>query len=274
MLRLLTTLTLSLILATLSLSSPAAGSDESHRSFDPQRDLISLHFDHAPDLDDGHSAAADVSVLLALHDSDWIKAHTLAVSGTYGLNKRTFNPRSDAVMDAAFGPLGGWIAAHKDWDLAVNTLVDRWSKTLTAGGDIWVKEGGQSDITAAVVKLIKQRSPDIDTTRRIHVVQHSQWNERQTTPDALTYTKANTHYSRIKDANRYLNVKGGNKAFETAARNHPVLGPAWRAAFDYYNPSKRLDFSDTGELLHILNLGEPDIDTFAQRFLTPGPPQP
>ncbi len=107
----------------------------------------------------------------------------------------------------------------------------------------------------------------MDTNRRIHVVQHSSWNEDQTTDEALAYIKTHTDYIRIKDANRFVNVAGGNDAFETAARQHPVFGPIWKAAFTYYPPENRLDFSDTGEMLHILGLGEIGIDGFRKRFL-------
>ncbi|MDP7109343.1 MAG: hypothetical protein QF504_05790, partial [Nitrospinaceae bacterium] len=117
----------------------------------------------------------------------------------------------------------------------------------------------------------KKKLPRVDTTRRIHVVQHSNWNENQTGDQALAYSKKNTHYIRIRDANRFLNRKGDVASFVEAAKGHPVLGPAWKAAFAYYNPEKRLDFSDTGELMHILGLGEIGIEAFQKRFLPPSP---
>ena len=108
--------------------------------------------------------------------------------------------------------------------------------------------------------------PDVATTKRIHVVQHSNWNENQTTDNALAYTKKHANYIRIRDANRYLNIKGGDETFIKAARSHEKFGPAWRAAFAYYNPKHRLDFSDTGELMHILGLGEMSVDAFRKRY--------
>lgn len=145
---------------------------------------------------------------------------------------------------------------------------------------MWVKEGGQSDITADVVKRIQHQLSDVNTEKRIHVVQHSNWNEKKTTDAALAYTKKHTDYVRIRDANRFLNVRGGNGAFEAAARKHPVFGTVWKTAFTYYKPEHRLDFSDTGELMHILGLGEIGIDDFRARFLvntekeTPNKPDP
>jgi len=256
----------------LSAAGQACGAErvsagKAKREFDPNRDLISLHYDHAPDKDDGQSAAADRTILQTLFGAEWIKRHVVAVSGAYGKNKKTFNRRSDHVMDVVFNDVGGWLAAHDQPDKAVATLVDRWGKTLAAGGDVWVKEGGQSDITAKVVRRLHRKMPDIDTTRRIHVIQHSKWNEKQTHEDALAFTRKNTAYVKIPDANRYLNVKGGDDKFERAAVSHPVFGPSWRAAFKYYSPRVRLDFSDTGELMYILGLGEIGIESFREKYL-------
>jgi hypothetical protein len=171
-------------------------------------------------------------------------------------------------MDAAWNDCGGWLSVHTDREKVLAELVTRWSRALEAGGDVWVKEGGQSDITAAVVERIHTKLPAVDTTTHIHVVQHGSWNEDQTTEAALIYTKKNTHYIRIRDANTYLNVKGGDEAFVRAAIAHPIFSAAWKAAFTYYDPTQRLDFSDTGELMHILGLGEIGVDDFRQRFLS------
>ena len=109
--------------------------------------------------------------------------------------------------------------------------------------------------------------PEIDTTKRIHTVQHSTWNEDQAAEAALAYTKSNTDYIKIRDANAYLNVRGGNEAFEKAATENPQYGDIWKAAFAYYNPNERIDFSDTGELMHILGLGELSLNEFMENYL-------
>lgn len=260
-----TILALAAVMAVAGVVSSAE--PEGARNFDQTKDFLSLHYDHAPDKDDAHSAAADRTILESRYGRDWIKKHVAAVSGTYGKNAKGFNPKSDEVMDAAWNDCGGWLAGHTKRERVVTGLFERWSAVLRNGGDVWVKEGGQSDITAEVVKRIRGQIPDTDTNKRIHVVQHSSWNEEQTTDEALAYTKTHTDYIRIKDSNRFLNVAGGNEAFVTAARQHPVFGPLWKAAFTYYPPENRLDFSDTGELMHILGLGEIGIDEFRKRFL-------
>lgn len=246
--------------------------DEEDRDFQPPpfssaSDLISLHYDHAPDQDDGHSAAADRSILETLYGTEWIKAHTVAVSGAYGRNKRFFIPDSDAVMDATWNDLGGWLAAHEQREAVVDELARRWTATIEKGGRVWVKEGGQSDLTADVVKKIKNDSPAVNPAERVIVVQHSQWNEDHTGFLALRYTKKNAAYVRIPDANPYLQVIGGDEDFERAAREHPRYGASWEAAFAYYDPAKLIDFSDSGELLYILGYEPMGLDEFRQRFL-------
>ena len=235
--------------------------------FDSDSDVVSLHYDHAPDKDDGQSAAADRTILESMFSTDWIRKHTIAVSGAYGKNKHDFNPKSDEVMKAVWDDCCGWLSAHTERDSTVMELTLRWSRTLETGGNIWVKEGGQSDLTAMVAKRIKKRFPGLDTTKRIRVVQHSDWNERQTTEEAFDYVRNHTLYIKIRDANAYLNIKGGNDAFVKAATTHPVFAGYWRAAFSYYDPKERLDFSDTGELMYILSLGEIGIEQFSERFL-------
>lgn len=230
-------------------------------------DLISLHYDHAPDKDDGHSAAADRTILESEFSCNTITSNTLAVAGTYGENASSYNPNSEAVMDTVFIPCGGYINAHQDWNGAVQAVADRWSQILMAGGNIWVKEGGQSDLTADVVRHLKIDLPSIDSRTRIKVIQHSNWNENKTTDADLAYVKQETDYTKIPDANSYLNQPGGDPAFEQAALAHPVFGPGWQSAFTYYDPDIRLDFSDTGELMYILGLRQMGIDEFRQTYL-------
>ena len=189
------------------------------------------------------------------------------VSGAYGENAAVFNRESDAVMDATWSDAGGWLVGHDARDVVLAALTTRWGPHPSGGRRCLGKEGGQSDLTAEVVQRIKTQLPTVETPDRIHVVQHGNWNEDQTTEAALAYTKEQTRYIRIRDANAYLNVVGGDQAFVQAAIDHPILGAVWQAAFAYYDPDERLDFSDTGELMHILGLGEVGFDEFRARYL-------
>lgn len=232
---------------------------------DPAADLLSLHYDHAPDKDDGHATVAGREVTTDLG----IDPHV--VSGAYGENRRQYNPGAEAVMAATWG--SGWVDAHGDWPGAVTATADVWQATLAAGGDVWVAEGGQSDFTADVVRELLRREAGLDP-KRVHVVQHSDWNERMTTDADLQYVKDRTDYIRIEDGNdpnatADLDVTRGMTAFVRDARAGD-FGAAWTAACDYYDCGRILDFSDTVELLHIVGVGTDEVatvDDFADRFI-------
>jgi hypothetical protein len=136
--------------ASCSVAEPPAA--DAARTFDAEKDLLSLHYDHADDRDDGQSAAADRTMLQVLNGVEWISKHVIPVSGAYGKNARLFNPDSDAVMDVCWNDCGGWLAGHDASEAVLSEMTVRWSRTLRAGGHIWVKEGGQSDITSACDK--------------------------------------------------------------------------------------------------------------------------
>jgi len=238
-----------------------------HADYVQDRDLISLHYDHAPDRDDGHATVSALDVV----SSYGIQPHV--VSGAYGQkNKNSYQNGAEAVMRATWG--SNWVNAHNNKNNAANNTANVWLSTLDNGGDIWVAEGGQADFTAAVIKKIKSDRAGLNTKQRIHVVQHSTWNENQSTNQDLNYVKANTDYIKIADGNGAngtadLNQKNANFVNKAKASR---FGSAWRAAFNYLDPiNKKLDFSDTVELLHILGIGKnrvANVADFGNVFLS------
>ncbi len=261
MLRLIATIAVSASLLLHSLYS--------HAQFVQDRDLISLHYDHAPDRDDGHATVSALEVVTARG----ITPHV--VSGAYGTgNSSRYQPASEAVMRATWG--SNWLDAHANRQAAVNATTNRWLNTLLNGGDIWVAEGGQSDFTSDVVRRIRNTNPDINTRSRIHVIQHSIWNEQQSNQADLNYSRNNTDYKKIADgngANATANLNQRSASFVRMARASQ-FGSAWNAAFNYLNPNNKLDFSDTVELLYILGIGTDQIATvndFAAVFLDQSP---
>lgn len=226
-------------------------------------DLISLHYDHAPDRDDAHAAVAGLMVTSQLRISP------IVVSGAYGDgNRQRYNPAAEKVMSATWG--NQWTNAHDDWNNSVASTASRWLSTLNQGGDIYVAEGGQSDFTSDVVRDIQGRS-SVDTTNRITVVQHSGWNENQANPADLRFVKDNTNYLRIDNgnfSNDTANLNQRSASFVATARSSR-FSEAWEAAFSYLNPNEKLDFSDTVALLHILGIDKTvvaTVDDFAVRF--------
>lgn len=248
------------------------------QSFDSVRDLVALHYDFAPDRDDIHSAAADRTMLQQLFGEDWMCEHVLPVSGTYGNNAFMFlGGDADKMMENVWGTCGGYIDADRhilDLFFSWRPQPERqaaktWLETFRKGGDVWVKEGGQSDFTQKVLSIVKMKAPFLDTKSRVHVVQHSQWNEDWTRDSALASVKGSTDYIRIPGANPVLCNQNTeeNQAFIWAATNHPLYAKYWKAAFKFLDPNKRLDFSDTSELLFILGWRDRQVDIEGFRTL-------
>ncbi len=263
---------LRIVLACLCLLSPVV-----HADYVQDTDLISLHYDHAPDRDDAHAAVA------ALMVSRYLGIQPHVVSGAYGdSNKHRYIPEAEKVMEAAWP--GIWVNAHSNWNAAVITTADAWTQTLNAGGDIYIAEGGQSDFSADVIRRI-QSTTNFDTNNRITLIQHSAWNEQQASVSDLNFAKANSNYVNIHDGNREnqtadLNEKSA--AFVTQALKSSFASE-WEAAFAYLSPDDKLDFSDTVEYLHIVGIGKSEVATvndFAAKFFSandeiiPTPNQP
>ncbi len=218
-------------------------------------DLISLHYDHAPDKDDGHATVAALMVTTKLG----ITPHV--VSGAYGqFNKSKYLPAAERVMQATWQ--NNWLNAHSNWQSSVNSTAAKWTQTINSGGQVYVAEGGQADFTADVVRAIRNNT-SINTKAKITVVQHSTWNEQQANQADLNYVKNQTNYVKIADGNNVnatadLNAK--STSFVAKARSGKY-STEWTAAFQYLNPNNKLDFSDTVELLHILDIGKNVIAT-------------
>lgn len=104
--------------------------------------------------------------------------------------------------------------------------------------------------------------------------------------------RSETDYIRIADGNQtgngtaglYMNYNNNAAAidrFMQQAESHATFGRMWTAAFNYLDPSvgypssnpnsnyRKLDFSDSVELLYILGIGTNSVSnctTFANRF--------
>lgn len=117
------------MLRTLVVALVFSVSGIANAAYNAATDLISLHYDHAPDRDDGHAAVA--GLIVSRHHG--FTPHV--IGGAYGaLNASRYDSGSEAVMNSAWP--GSWVNAHADWPGAVQQTVNRWSGTLAAGGDV------------------------------------------------------------------------------------------------------------------------------------------
>jgi len=254
-------------------------------NFDKSRDLFLAFFDNRPDADDIHSQAG---VATLLQDSRFDGVNFYSVLGTYGRQNSVFL-NSSTVMNLCFGS-ANWTNAHpKDgpnWTASLDRVQNRVQGTLNAGGDVWIMEAGQSDFTADLVRRLNSSSPNINTQDRIHVVQHSDFNENQTTPQDFSFVRANTDYIRIPDGN---GIDNGSPQFNTrngsrwsTAESIPGVGSCWTEARRvanaenfagpgrFVNPSIAaggFDFSDVSEATWIFGFNSlRNHDNFFNEF--------
>lgn len=230
--------------------------------FDPQRDLLAVHFDFAH-RDDGHAAVATRE----LATSFGVTPHL--VSGTAALESDRFTHDYAALMQLVWGEQ--WFDATADRPTAVATSVQRWLVTIEGGGRVWIAEGGVSDFTAEVLREITTQRPDLDTRATVQVVQHNGGNESESIPENQRFVAENTTYIRIEDGNddnATADLNQQSDGFEAVAEVGRYRR-LWSEAFVYL-PAAELDFSDTVEVLYVLGVGKDEVanpDDFANRFM-------
>lgn len=247
--------------------------------FNAPQDLLITNFDSKPDADDIHSIAAMATVI---RDPRHACVRHVAVAGAYGMQGGEYID-SPELFNLAFGD--NWVDAHHERESAIAALAAKIAETADNGGHVWITEAGQSDISAAAVRGAMEISTDLDPQTQVHIVQHSDWNENQTTPEDFSFVKSMTHYHKIPDGNEVGNGSPGYKTETftdwTAVLADPVNGATWAEAkrvadaanpvSTYLNPaidSGGFDFSDTAELTWIFGFNEfEDHEGFFDAFL-------
>jgi len=278
-------------------------------SFNKDWDLLVVQYDGRSDADDIHSMAA---LGCMLEHPDFKDVQVYGVMNAYGRQKSPLIWDSTSLMEMIFGPEGAdtWTNADKlkaeggngtgDWALSVRRVIDKVKPVLLSGGRIWVQEAGQSDITADWVRALCD-DPDlagVDIKRKVFVVQHSLWNQKQTTKAALEYVRAATTYFKIDDGNydqndsktandKYANNKTADYETDDAdvaahailreqaksdSNPNPVARRYWTEAdrligdwgTDYSSIDEGgLDFSDCVECWWIFEVGS-EVDTIPE----------
>ncbi len=247
--------------------------------FNPEKDFLLANFDCKTDVDDLHAAAALITLM---SHSDYSNINYHAVAGAYGVQEGLYVPPNE-LFELAF-PEDRWSDAHTDWDQAVNRVSKIARETLSQGGDIWIADGGQSDFSASIIQRMNKELPDVNTSNRIHVVQHSDWNEEVTSKEALNIVKESGDYIRIPDGNA---VGNGTPGFRTPGfmgwkdisdsdllkiwSLAVKLGLKYNAADGRYNNeavgANGVDFSDLSETCWILGIEDiKDSKEFFDRF--------
>ena len=247
--------------------------------FNPAQDLYLAHFDCRTDVDDLHSVAG-VATMLA--DPRFVDVRYHAVAGAYGIQEGLYVPANE-LFDLAFGDR--WSDAHADREQALEEVAPLATTTLREGGSVWIAEAGQSDFSAALVRRLQtELRGDFDRSR-IHIVQHADWNEEVTSPDALAFVKEEATYHRIPDGNTVGNGTPGFRS-ETPVDWQPHvrdvrLTEIWETAIrlgDTYNGIEGrylnaaikgggIDFSDVSETAWIFGFGDlVDASDFFEEF--------
>ncbi|MFK7862456.1 MAG: hypothetical protein AB8B64_26850 [Granulosicoccus sp.] len=230
-------------------------------------DLVALHYDNCPDPDDGHALVAGKAVIDRVGLSN-----VLVVNGTCSDRSRNaYQSESETVANAVWGT--EWLDSNGDGDASEQTSAELWATTLANGGDVWVAEGGPSDFTARVLRRIKNQFSSVDI-KKVHVVQHStgnNFNEAQTREENMDLIRNEAVYIPIANGNGGGNgtagFRGRSSFFVDTARQSAYAN-AWNAAFNYLDPNDRIDFSDTVELLYIIDETDTQtIDDFARNYL-------
>ena len=247
--------------------------------FNKKKDLLLAQFDSKPDPDDVHAQAALGSMML---HSDLKGVKIYAVSGAIGEQKGLFLD-SEKLFDEIFGK--HWTAANENWNTAVDDIVKKVLPILKKGGKVWVQEAGQSDITAEWIAEILKTLDATTVKNNVIVVQHSNWNEKETNDDDLAYVKKMTQYFSIDDGNAKQTEAWGDRGVYTTpcyrakeanwialAKNskNKKVAKLWRLAddvIDFYFPegfhekwsylkNDGVDYSDCCENWWIFDIGE------------------
>jgi len=234
-------------------------------TFNLEKDLLVIQYDCKTDVDDLHSVAAFATLLSR---SEYQNLNYHAVAGTYGMQNGLYVPPNE-LFALAFGKQ--WSDAHNSYEVALKTIVQLAIKTLNSNGSIWIAEAGQSDFTFDVVKALQLELPNFDN-KRIHVVQHSDWNEEVTTPEKLDFVKSSINYHKIPDGNATQNGTPGFRSETLVPWSDSIkeehLSKVWKLAIklgNQYNGKDNrylnqaiekggLDFSDFSEVCWILGL--------------------
>lgn len=258
------------------------------QTFNPKTDLLLANFDLKPDEDDVMAAAALATVL---KHPDFENVKYYAVAGAYGDQNHIFI--TSGVPDY-YNDLFGkenkyWTNAHADWNNSVIRVTDKITPILKSGGKVFVQEAGQSNFTFDVLHAVIKNGITLATlNKNVVIVQHSKYNEKNTTPTELTWLKNNTIYIKVDDGNtddngtpgfrskdsKWLDLAKSTNNPNIASREIWTLADAvcdeWESTWtNRFIKAGGVDFSDFVENWRIFELRDKadSLDSFWNRYV-------
>jgi len=241
-------------------------------------DLVIIAHDSGPDTDDMQAIVANRMIM----DANPAVNHIL-VGATQGHQWPNPTAGSESHTQSLFPD---WINAKASTSgttsfdgNSVIKVSDRVADTLNNGGTVHIAEGGPSDFTAEILRVLQSRGVSASSLKRIRVVQHSAgssaWNEQQTKGSNMALVKSVATWVPIANGN-----VGGNATadFQEPAGSsmcqrfmRSVSGTRyavqWAWAYSKIGDSRKCDQSDSVELLYILNdTSTSTFDQFLSRY--------
>ncbi|WPR73165.1 hypothetical protein SLW70_08600 [Flavobacterium sp. NG2] len=276
-------LTISILVSFLSFSEVIS------QTFNKKTDLLLANFDLKPDEDDVMATAA---LACMLKHPDFAKVNYFAVIGAYGDQKHTFITAGiPDYYNHIFGKENvNWTNADANWKESVNRAKTKVLKVLKSGGKVFVQEAGQSNFTYDVLQAVIIESMALATIQKnVIIVQHSVYNEKNTTPTKLAWLKSNTVYVKIDDGNtadnstpgyrtedsQWLELAKSEKNPNAATRKIWTLADEvceeWEGSWtNKWIAAGGIDFSDCVENWYIFKLDNEanDIPSFWNKYVT------
>ncbi|MDO7172471.1 hypothetical protein [Mariniflexile sp. AS56] len=264
-------------------------SEVSSQTFQKNKDLLLANFDLKPDEDDIMAAAA---LACMLKHAGFEGVNYYAVAGAYGDQNHIFITKGvPDYYNKLFGPENlNWTNAHNYWNESVARVKNKVVTVLNSGGKIFVQEAGQSNFTYDVLQAVIAEGIAIAGIKKnVIIVQHSNYNEKNTTPSKLLWLKEHTIYKKIDDGNTSDNETPGYRSKDTkwlalakstenpnkVARNIWMLADevcdSWESTWtNKWIAAGGVDFSDCVENWNIFNLGKEsnDIASFWNTYVT------
>ncbi len=264
--------------STPATTSTVAGTGVMNTSYQPG-DLVIIAHDSGPDTDDMQAIVANRMIMDA-----YPAVNYLLVGATQGHAWTTPTAGSEAHTESLFPD---WINAKASTSgttsfdgTSVITVADRIEQTLGNGGTVHIAEGGPSDFTAEVLRLLQSRGVSATNLKRIRVVQHSAgttaWNEQQTSSTNIALVKTASTWVPIANGNVGGNATADFQEPASSSMCQRFMSSAsgtqyasqWAWAYSTIDDARKCDQSDSVELLYILNeTSTKTFDQFSSRYM-------